>query len=88
MTHNGYFSTSSFIKDGKKATLASLTPSQLQMAKPQKDQDRSNLLLTCSEPILRVSHHEFKAFMKWILVKLEETEPSKLTHPLADSLLK
>jgi len=36
VTHNGYLNTYSFTKDGKKVTLSSLTPSQLQKAKPQK----------------------------------------------------
>jgi len=69
-------------------TLASLTPSLLQKAKPQKNQDHSDLLLTCSKPILGAAHHEFKAFKEWILVTLEEPEPPKPTYPLAISLLK
>jgi len=60
VNHNGYLNTYSFTKDGKKVTLSSLTPSQLQKAKPQKD--RSDVVLACSEPILKASHHELKAF--------------------------
>jgi len=55
VTHNGYLNTYSFTKDGKKVTLASLTPSQLQNAKPQKNQDYSDLLLAYSELILKAS---------------------------------
>jgi len=45
------------------------------------------LLLSCSEPILRASHHEFKAFKEWILGTLKEIKPSKPIHPSAISLL-
>jgi len=87
VNHNGYLNTYSFTKDGKKVTLSSLTPSQLQKAKPQKNQDRSDVLLACSEPILKASHHELKAFKEWILATLDEDESPKPTHPLAISLL-
>jgi len=69
--HNGYINYYSFTKDSKKVTLASLTPSQLQKAKPQKNQDHSDLLLACSELILRASHHVFKAFKEWTLDALK-----------------
>ena len=45
------------------------------------------MLPACSEPILRASHHEFKASKEWILATLEETELPKPTHPLAFSVL-
>jgi len=44
-------------------------------------------LLTCSEPLLKAYHHEFKAFREWILTSLEETETPYPTHPMAVALL-
>jgi len=46
------------------------------------------LILTCSEFLLKASHHEFKAFKEWILTSLEEAETPHPTHPLAIVLLK
>ena len=62
VVHDGYRNTYSFTKDGKRVTLASLTLSQPQKAKSQKTHDRLDLLLRCSEPIIKASYHEFKAF--------------------------
>jgi len=45
------------------------------------------MLLTCSEPILKASYHEFKAFKEWILTIQEESEPAEPPHPLSLSLL-
>ena len=58
--HDGYLNNYTFQKDGKKITLAPLSPSQLQKIKPQKNQEHSDLLLTAKELLLKVSHHEFK----------------------------
>jgi len=65
--HNGFLNTYSFTKEGKKITLALLSPSQLQKDKPKMKPKQSDLLLTFSEPLLKASHHEFKAFKEWIL---------------------
>jgi len=46
------------------------------------------MLLACSEPLLKASQHELRAFKKWILATIEESKPPKLIHPLAISLLK
>jgi len=65
---NGYLNTYAFTKDGKKITLAPLSPSQLQKKPSTKKPDRSDLLLTLSEPLLKASQHEFKSFKDWILM--------------------
>jgi len=70
--HDGCLNTYSFSKDGKKIVLAPLSPSQIHKIKPSK-QPTSDLLLTCSEPLLKASHHEFKAFREWILTSCEES---------------
>jgi len=46
------------------------------------------MLPACSEPILRASQHELRAFKGWILATLEEIIPPKPTHPLAIAWLK
>ena len=86
--HDGYLNTYSFSKDGKKITLAPLSPSQLHKHKPSKTQPHSDLFLTCSEPLLKASLHEFKAFKEWILTSLEEYETLYPNHPMAIALLK
>ena len=58
--HDGYLNNYTFQKDGKKITLAPLSPSQLHKIKPQKNQEHLDLLLTTKELLLKVSHHEFK----------------------------
>ena len=86
--HDGFLNTYTFTKDGKKITLAPLSPSQLTKSKPQKSQDQTNMLLTLGEPFLKTSQHEFKALREWLLLSLEEAETSPpQIHPLATSLL-
>ena len=85
--HDGYLNTDTFHKDGRKITLAPLSPSQLHKNKPQPSHDHSDMLLAVSEPLLKASHHEFKAFKEWILATLEESETPTPSHPLAISLL-
>ena len=46
------------------------------------------MILTCSESLLKASHHEFKGFKEWILTSLEESETPYPTHPMAVALLK
>jgi len=53
--HNRYLNTYSFTKDGKKITLAPLTPSKLHDIKPQNKPTCSDLLLAVSEPLLKAS---------------------------------
>jgi len=84
---DGHSNTYNFHKDGKKITLAPLSPSQLHKIKPQKNQHHSNLLITFGEPLLKASHHEFKAFKEWILTSLEESEAPPPSHPIAILLL-
>jgi len=72
--HNGYLNTYSFTKDGKKITLVPLPPSELHETKPQNKPTHSDLLLDVSEPSLKASQHEFKAFKEWILSIQEEPE--------------
>jgi len=47
-----------------------------------------DLFLTFSEPLLKASHHELKAFKEWILTSLDDSETTTSTHPLAIALLK
>jgi len=84
--HDGCLNTYSFSKDGKKITLAPLSPSQLHKIKPSK-LPHLDLLLTCSEPLLKASHHKFKAFKEWILTSLEEAASPYPSHPMAVTLL-
>ena len=72
--HNGYLSTYSFTKDGKKITLTPLAPSQLHKKAPQKNPECLDLFLTFSEPLLKATDHEFRAFKEWILTTQNEYE--------------
>jgi len=60
--HNGYLNTYSFTKDGKKITLAPLTPSKLHEIQPQTKPKQADCFVSVSEPILKAFQHEFKAF--------------------------
>jgi len=62
---NGYLNTYSFTMQGKKITLAPLSPSQLHKKASQKEPERSDLFLTFSEPLLKAMHHEFRSFKEW-----------------------
>ena len=62
VNHDGCLNTYSFSKDGKKITLASLSPSQLTKPKLLKNQDQTKLLLTLGESFLKAFIHKFKAF--------------------------
>jgi len=86
--HDGYLNTYTFSKDGKKITLAPLSPSQLHKYKTLNTQPHSDLILTCSESLLKATHHEFNFFKESILTSLEESETPYPTHPLAIALLK
>ena len=46
------------------------------------------MLFACSEPLLKASYHEFRAFREWILATQEESESPLLDHPIAKSLRK
>jgi len=85
--HNGYLNTYSFTKDGKKFTLAPLSPSQFHKKPSIKKPDHSNLCLTFSEPLLKASHHEFRAFIDWILTGQGKPKTALTKHPLAMTLL-
>ena len=63
--------------------LPPLSPFQLHKHKTLNTQPQPDLVLTCSESLLKASHHEYKAFKEWILTSLEEA-----THPLSIALLK
>jgi len=45
------------------------------------------MLFTCSEPLLKASYDEFRAFREWILATQEESESPLPDHPIAKSLL-
>jgi len=85
--HNGYLNTYSFTKDGKKITLTPLAPFQLHKKAPPKNPQRSDLFLTISEPLLKATHHEFRAFKEWILTTQDEFKTSLPKHPLVMTLL-
>ena len=52
--HDGHLNTYTFHKDGKKITLAPLSPSQLHKNKPQKNHEHLDLLLTLVNHSLRL----------------------------------
>ena len=85
--HNGYLNTYSFTKNGKKITLNPMSPSELHKIKPQKSQTQSDLLLTCGEPLLKASQHEFEALKEWILQVQEEPETPLPSHPIAKVIM-
>jgi len=85
--HNACLNTYSFTKDGKKITLAPLSLTKLHQNKPQSKSSQSDLLLTFSEPLLKASYHEFKAFREWILSIQDELDSPLPLHPLAKALL-
>jgi len=77
LMHNGLLNTYSFTKEQKKISLAPLSPSKLHQDK----------LLTFSKPLIKASHHEFKAFEKWILNIQDEPEFPLPSHPIAKGLV-
>ena len=81
--HNGFLSTYSFSRGGKRITLVPLSPSELSKHKPQKQPERSDLLFACSEPLLKASCHQFRAFKEWILTSQEEFESPLPNHPIS-----
>jgi len=85
--YNGFLNTYSFTKEGKKITLAPLSPSQLHKDKPQTKHHQSYLLLTFSEPLLKAFYHEFQAFKEWILSIQDESETPLPSHPIAKALI-
>ena len=85
--HDGFLNTYSFSKGGKKITLKPLSPSELLKNKPTKKPDHCGCLLSFSEPFLKASYHEFKAFKEWILNIQDEPETPMPTHPIAKSLI-
>ena len=64
-----------------------LSPSELQKNKPQKKPKYYDLLLTFSEPLLKASYHEFKAFKEWNPNVQEEPETPLPSRPIAISLI-
>lgn len=86
--HNGFLNSYLFTKKGKKITLAPFSPYKLHQDKPQVKPKQSDLLLTFSEPLLKASHHEFKAFGEWILSIQDELETPLPSHPIAKALIK
>jgi len=85
--HNGFLNIYSFSKGGKKITLVPSSPFELSKHKPQKQPERLNLLFAWSEPLIKASYHEFRAFREWILALQEESESPLPNHPTAKLLL-
>jgi len=85
--HNGVLNTYSFTKEGKKITLAPLSPSQLHKDKPQMKPKQFDWLLTFSEPLLKASHHKLKAFKEWKLNFQDEPEFPLPSHPISKILI-
>jgi len=79
--HDGHLNTCTFSKDGKRITLSPSSPSQLHKSKPQTNKGHSDLLLTFSEPLIKASNHESKAFKEWTLTSHEESEAPSSRHP-------
>jgi len=85
--HNGYLNNYCFTKYGNKITLAPLPPSKLHKIQPQKKPKQVDCLLSVSEPILKASQREFKAFKLWILSMQDELECLIPTNPIAIKLI-
>jgi len=79
--HNVYLNTYSFTEDD--ITLAPLPPSKLHEIQPQTKPKQADCFLSVSEPILKASQREFKAFKEWILSSQDEPESLLPTHPAA-----
>jgi len=86
--HDGYLNTYSFNKDGKRITLAPLSPSQLYKLKATHTNAPSDILLACNEAAIKATLHEYKPFKEWILASLDEAEPTQPVHHKAKPLLK
>jgi len=54
---------------------------------PQNKPKQADLLLSMSEPILKASPHEFKAFKEWILSIQDELASLLAAHPVAKALI-
>jgi len=85
--HNGYLNTNSFTEEGKKITLAHLSPSKLHENQPQKMPKHIDCRLSMNEAILKSSQYEFKAFKEWILSMQDEPESLMPAHPIATTLI-
>jgi len=85
--HDGFQNTYSFSKGGNKITLKPWSPSKLHKNKATKKPECSGCLLPFSEPLLKASYHEFKAFKEWILNIQYELETPLPTHPIPKSLV-
>jgi len=79
--HDGHLNTYTFSKDGKKMTLAPLSPSQLCKHETLNIQPQPDLVHTCSKSLLKASHHEFKAFKSGFSPHLR-----RLKHPIQPTL--
>jgi len=60
------------LEAGKEITLAPLSPPKLHKDKPPNTQEHLDIVPTCSEPLLKASHCEFKAFDGCILTPFDE----------------
>ena len=85
--HNGFLNTYSFSKGVKQITLVPLSPSKLHKSKPTEKPEHSRCLLSFSEPLLKASYHEFKAFKEWILNIQDKPETPMPAHRVAKSLI-
>jgi len=61
-------------EDGKEITLAPLSPPKLHKDKSPNTQAHLDITPTCSEPLLKASHREFKAFDGCILNPFDESK--------------
>jgi len=62
------------LEDGKEITLAPLSPPKLHTDKPPNTQANLDIVPTCSEPLLKASHREFKVFDGCILTPFDESK--------------
>ena len=79
--HDGRMNTYTFYKDHKKITLTRLKSAH--SPKP-KDNPHMDVFLTT---LLKSQYHEFEPVKEWILMQLEQTEPTIHAHPLLTPLL-
>jgi len=85
--HNGFLNKYAFTKGGNKITVVPLSPSKLYKSKPQKKPEHSSCLLTFSEPPIKASNHDFRAFREWMMNVQEEPKTPLLDHPIVKSLI-
>ena len=87
VVHDGYQNTYTFLKDGRKITLAPLAPHKISKPKPQESHGEREVLFL--EPTILASLHEHKNRKEMILFTPPQNDQTETPlHPLANQLLK